>query len=208
MSGSDGRPSLLFLTQALPHPLSDGGNIRSYHVLRALSRRYAVTLAGTTREPVEMARPEHPLRRLAVPEAKDGSPRFYGRALFEALRGRPAQIAYNFSPALAAELRGRLGRPFDVVHLNHADAAQYATPPAGRRTSASMRANSCPPTPVNVAQYLSVRHGTLSGSRVITTAAAWIPSWRRSPSSPRATSTTRFASGSESYIALSSVAIL
>ena len=39
---------------------------------------------------------------------------------------------------------------------------------------------------------------SVSGSRVITTAAAWMPSWRRSPSSPRATSITRLASGSAS----------
>ena len=40
---------------------------------------------------------------------------------------------------------------------------------------------------------------SVSGSRVITTAAAWMPSWRRSPSRPRATSITRWASGSSSY---------
>ena len=37
---------------------------------------------------------------------------------------------------------------------------------------------------------------SVSGSRVITTAAAWMPSWRRSPSSPRATSMMRLASAS------------
>ena len=41
---------------------------------------------------------------------------------------------------------------------------------------------------------------SVSGSFEITTAAAWMPSWRRRPSRPRATSITRFASGSASYI--------
>ncbi len=39
---------------------------------------------------------------------------------------------------------------------------------------------------------------SVSGSRVMTTAAAWMPSWRRRPSRPRATSTTFLASGSVS----------
>ena len=40
----------------------------------------------------------------------------------------------------------------------------------------------------------------VSGSGEITTAAAWIESWRRNPSNPRAVSITRRASGSEEYI--------
>ena len=49
---------------------------------------------------------------------------------------------------------------------------------------------------------------SVSGSRVMTTAAAWMPSWRRRPSSPSATSQTRFTSGSASYRSRSSAAIL
>jgi hypothetical protein len=48
----------------------------------------------------------------------------------------------------------------------------------------------------------------VSASFVMTTAAAWMPSLRFSPSSPFATSTTRFTSGSASYIARSSLAAL
>ena len=45
---------------------------------------------------------------------------------------------------------------------------------------------------------------SVSGSFVITTAAAWMPSWRRSPSSPRATSTVRRTAASSSHIRRSS----
>ena len=47
---------------------------------------------------------------------------------------------------------------------------------------------------------------SVSGSSVMTTAAAWMPSWRRRPSSPLATSMTFLASGSVSYMARSSAA--
>ena len=47
---------------------------------------------------------------------------------------------------------------------------------------------------------------SVTGSSVMTTAAAWMPSWRRSPSSPLATSMTFLASGSFSYMARSSPA--
>ena len=49
---------------------------------------------------------------------------------------------------------------------------------------------------------------SVSGSLVITTAAAWMPSWRRRPSRPLATSMTWRVSGSASYISRSSPAIL
>ena len=49
---------------------------------------------------------------------------------------------------------------------------------------------------------------SVSGSLEITTAAAWMPSWRRRPSRPLATSTTRLTSGSAAYISRSSVATL
>ena len=41
---------------------------------------------------------------------------------------------------------------------------------------------------------------SVNGSGVMTTAAAWMPSWRRMPSMPRATSTTLATSASVSYI--------
>jgi hypothetical protein len=47
---------------------------------------------------------------------------------------------------------------------------------------------------------------SVSGSSVMTTAAAWMPSWRRSPSRPLATSMTRLASASVSYMVRSSPA--
>ena len=47
---------------------------------------------------------------------------------------------------------------------------------------------------------------SVSGRSVMTTAAAWMPSPRRRPSSPLATSMTRFASGSVSYIVRNSAA--
>ena len=47
---------------------------------------------------------------------------------------------------------------------------------------------------------------SVSGRSVMTTAAAWMPSPRRRPSSPLATSMTRLASGSVSYMVRSSAA--
>ena len=38
---------LLFVSQQAPWPLDSGGNLRSYHLLRSLCERFAVTLVAT-----------------------------------------------------------------------------------------------------------------------------------------------------------------
>jgi sugar transferase (PEP-CTERM/EpsH1 system associated) len=127
-----GRPRLLFVTQALPYPLTDGGSIRSFKLLEALAEAFAITLVASARDPGAVATPSHPLRQLCrevvcVPDAKDGSARFHAGVLARvALQGQPPAIAYNYNRGIRDAVRRCLRQgPADLVHLNHADAAQY-----------------------------------------------------------------------------------
>src|SRR3954470_8432223 len=45
-------PNVLFVVHRVPYPPDKGDRIRTYHLLRYLSRRAAVHLAGLTDEPV------------------------------------------------------------------------------------------------------------------------------------------------------------
>ena len=41
--------SILFISEQLPWPKDSGGNLRTYHLLKALGRQYSVTLLTTAR---------------------------------------------------------------------------------------------------------------------------------------------------------------
>lgn len=121
------RPRVLFVSEKHPWPQDDGGQIRTFQVLRALARECQVTLLTT--------QPDDPAAR--APFAELGielvgvaphrrawkTPLSLGRALFTRA---PHPLPKNFSRAMLREIRARLesGR-VDALHLNHLDAAQY-----------------------------------------------------------------------------------
>jgi glycosyltransferase involved in cell wall biosynthesis len=120
-------PRVLFVTEKHPWPLDNGGQIRSYQVLRALAGSCRVTLLSTDpRQPAAL----EPLRALGielvlVPPHRRAwkTPLEVGRSLFTR---RPHPLPKNFSRAMLAEIRRRLAAgSVDVLHLNHLDAAQY-----------------------------------------------------------------------------------
>jgi sugar transferase (PEP-CTERM/EpsH1 system associated) len=127
------KPSLLFISQQLPYPLTDGGNVRTFKILEALAARYAVTLVASLREGTDREKALDaviPLCKevVCVADVKSRRPFFLARAAVRALRrGLPLSIAYNYNPALLRASREALltGR-FQVVHFNHLDAVQHA----------------------------------------------------------------------------------
>jgi len=131
--GSSGKkPKLLFITQALPQVLTDGGSIRTFKIAEALAQRFDITMVGALHAAREPSASFEALTRLCqrvlpVPDAKDGSVRFYLNVLVQAaLKRKPPSIAYNHNSRLEKELiRCLRWENYDVIHLNHADAGQY-----------------------------------------------------------------------------------
>ena len=139
-----GRPRLLFLCQTLPYPPDGGVWIRSYHVLRLLSRAFDVTAlcferaatsnAGSA-EAIATAR--RILGRFAavdvfrIPQRHSGT-RFAWDHSRSLLSGRP-YTAYLYD---STEFRSRLTslldvHAFDLVHMDSLDLAGYLPACAG-----------------------------------------------------------------------------
>jgi glycosyltransferase involved in cell wall biosynthesis len=126
------KPSLLFITQQLPYPLTDGGNVRTFRILEGLASRFDVTLVASVRTETDTPAARDAIGRLCrevacVPDVKSTTPGFLARVAGRAvLRGLPMSIAYNYNTHLhrAASEKVR-ERRFDVIHCNHLDAVQH-----------------------------------------------------------------------------------
>jgi glycosyltransferase involved in cell wall biosynthesis len=120
-------PRVLFVSEKYPWPLDDGGQIRSYQVLRALAGACRVTLLAT--DP-RLSGALEPLRALGIEVVLVAPHRRAWKLPFELVRAlftrRPWPLPKNFSRAMLGEIRARLAAgSVDVLHLNHLDAAQY-----------------------------------------------------------------------------------
>lgn len=119
---------ILFVTEKFPHPVDDGGQIRTFRVLSALAAGLPVTLLSHDAPSPPDA---EAIRRLGVEVVECGrkragwsTPWFLAEALFTRA---PHPMRKNFSGAILAEIRRR-SRSGGVraIHWNHLDAAQYA----------------------------------------------------------------------------------
>lgn len=123
---------LLFVSQKFPFPLTDGGNIRTFKILEALSKNFHVTLIasvskGQNPEACKSSVAHLCEETICVPDVKSKSPvsalRVAIRALFKKL---PVSIAYNHNPNIRFEVASRIASgKFTYIHLNHLDTAQY-----------------------------------------------------------------------------------
>jgi glycosyltransferase involved in cell wall biosynthesis len=124
------RLRVLFITEFLPWPLNTGGRIRTYHILRQVALRHEVTLV--TQKPPGGPEAEEQIRALvsqlySVPL----KPRSFIRKTLAATAflasARPYVAVYSHYREVLARLISRLtGREsFDIVHLDHLDAAVY-----------------------------------------------------------------------------------
>ena len=131
------RPRLLFLAHLLPWPLDGGGQIKSFHTLRILSRRFDVTLLAFVRRKDELdAAGEAALRPLlAGPDALrtiliPRSPAINALAAARALRTRTSFIVGRDAvPAMREAVERALAETnFDAVHVDHLQMAQFVPP--------------------------------------------------------------------------------
>lgn len=117
----------LFVTEKFPWPVDDGGQTRTYHVLRELARhRRTAIVAHPPTDPSGIAR----ISELGVDVVCRGrrSPRLVAPlwAAFSIFTRAPYPLGKNHSRALRAEIQSRIENgEVGVLHLNHLDAAQY-----------------------------------------------------------------------------------
>jgi sugar transferase (PEP-CTERM/EpsH1 system associated) len=118
---------ILFISEQFPFPLNDGGNLRTYHILRCLAERHSVCLL--THEP------EHPgstdaltsaCRVVTVP--RTAKVRRVAANLFRFGPARiPLFVLKNRSQYLLNTAENLVrSENFDVVHFSHLDTACFA----------------------------------------------------------------------------------
>ncbi len=120
---------LLFVSQQAPWPLDSGGNLRTYHLLRALGERFDVTLVATDPGGDADARLQEVVDEVVLVPAmnKAGTLQRFASLFKSLFTAEPVLLAHNKSAALDAVCRERLGSgDYSALHLNHLDTTPYA----------------------------------------------------------------------------------
>ena len=123
---------ILFVTQKFPYPLDNGGNVRSYNLLRGLAQEHEVTLLATDSGDVLE---EHLLalrpfcREIRLVRVRKtglfGSAILFARSLVGAA---PFVLLRHTERGVHREIRSIFAakeRAFDAVHFNHLDTTLY-----------------------------------------------------------------------------------
>ena len=130
-SPKEGSLRVLFVTEFLPWPINTGGRIRTFHLLQQAAHRHEVTLV--TQAPpddtvgYEMMR-KTAARLCAVPPRR----RSPARRALDAARSLTSPLPYvsvysHYCGDMATLIGDLTGRErFDILHLDHLDAAPYA----------------------------------------------------------------------------------
>lgn len=117
---------ILFITTTFPYPPNDGERVRSYNLLRQLSKRNKITLLAFFDEESELAGIS-PLRDLGIEVLSFVRPKISKTDLIKSLlRMQPLFVYGNYSFE-ASDTIARLAKRnlFDVVHLDGLPMVQY-----------------------------------------------------------------------------------
>jgi sugar transferase (PEP-CTERM/EpsH1 system associated) len=109
---------VLMLTPYLPYPLTSGGQIRSYNLLKKLAGRHEITLVAFIRDEAEREHLDHLAafcRRIrTVKRRRAWSPL---NILFAGVTPMPFLLAIYFSPAFRKTVQEELaGEDYDLIH--------------------------------------------------------------------------------------------
>lgn len=121
---------ILFVTERFPWPLEDGGNLRTYHVLKALCQQHDVTLLShAQRDQEELAERELQTFCRIKTVAKPGKLSVVAGILLRPWRWTQSLfVLRNWSEWLFLESQKLVTEcSFDVVHFNHLDTAAFLT---------------------------------------------------------------------------------
>jgi glycosyltransferase involved in cell wall biosynthesis len=119
---------LLFLSAWCPLPADNGAKLRISHLLRELARQHDVDLLSFAPEPPGEAALRELRELCAAVELLPETP-FAGRAggrLRGLLSSAPRSVVANHSAAMAAAVRARAGRRYDLVIASTLHMAPYA----------------------------------------------------------------------------------
>ena len=118
---------ILFVTEKFPWPLDDGGQIRTYQILKSLSAKFPMTLLSTS--PLVPIL-EDPIRALGIEvvtvSRRAPSWTFPWRVVEALFTKRPYPLPKNFHAEILSEIRRQIiSENVHFLHFNHLDAAQY-----------------------------------------------------------------------------------
>jgi len=120
---------LLFVSQQAPWPLDSGGNLRTYHLLRAMSERFDVTLVTTDPGGDAHPRLSEIASEVVLVQAMNKASALTRSVSFlkSLIKREPMLVAHNMSAELDAVCRERLeSGAYSALHLNHLDTTPYA----------------------------------------------------------------------------------
>jgi glycosyltransferase involved in cell wall biosynthesis len=119
--------TLLFVTEKFPWPVDDGGQARTFNVLKSLARHFPVTLlANAPPDAAHVAPVEATGVEVVICGTRAARPRALAHAALATFTRAPHPIGKNRSRGLLRELRARLAAGGVLgVHFNHLDTAQY-----------------------------------------------------------------------------------
>jgi glycosyltransferase involved in cell wall biosynthesis len=128
--GAGATPSVLAVTSEPPWPLDTGGHLRTFHLLRALTRRYRVRLVTATSPgsgPAVDALRGHGIDVCPAPVAPRSGWREALRAAAASSRGEPYVLYRRHDrPEIRAALRLELDRESpDLLYLDHLDSLVF-----------------------------------------------------------------------------------
>jgi glycosyltransferase involved in cell wall biosynthesis len=121
------RGRVLFVSEKFPWPVDDGGQARTFNVLRSLARAFPVTLIGNAPpDPACIA----PIEALGVEVCVAGrrAPAWSvpAHAALSTFTRAPHPVGKNRSRGILRELRARIeSGDVRALHFNHLDTAQY-----------------------------------------------------------------------------------
>jgi sugar transferase (PEP-CTERM/EpsH1 system associated) len=117
---------ILFISEQFPYPLHDGGNLRTYHILRGLAREHEVTLLTHRGDSDEGLTALSNICRTALVPKTPKLARLGGNLVRMGV-GKPLFLLRNRSQQLLACADRLLNSEvFDAIHLNHLDTACFA----------------------------------------------------------------------------------
>ena len=123
---------ILFLSPTVPFPLTDGGRIRVFNLLKQIARKNSVTLLALETQPTD-AEGVAELQQLGirvhlVPNAQSLPPISLGTLLKAFLRRQPITVARYDLPAYCQKFRELIATgTFDLVHYEMFHTAQFHT---------------------------------------------------------------------------------
>ena len=121
---------ILLISDYLPYPLISGDRLRVYHLVRNLSRDHEVTICALfwpTDDPQAIEEMRKLCRRVETGEIHEQSKLAHlpGLLCF-GLSGKPPELKFNYSPALAEKIRQvTAGEQFDIIQIEHSHMAFY-----------------------------------------------------------------------------------